>query len=72
MVLVQQSDDSLCLSDCKLLLLEDGVRQVGLFRNFGSLQRIIYCGNGYFYSGESNSLALDESCKIALKECCVF
>lgn len=27
MVLVQQSDDSLCLSDCKLLLLEDGVRQ---------------------------------------------
>lgn len=37
MLLVQQSDDSLCLSDYKLLLLEDGVRQVGLFRNFGSL-----------------------------------
>lgn len=36
MVLVQLSDDFLCLSDCKLLLLEDGVRQVGMFRNFGS------------------------------------
>lgn len=36
MLLVQLSDDSLCLSDCKLLLLEDGVRQVGMFRHFGS------------------------------------